>query len=293
MGREEAHVVDLDGPHPPGGSTDVRVGREAVMSDGALITAELRLAGRLDARFFALLEALERTGSINRAARTAGLSYKGAWLLLEAACNLANEPLLETSTGGAGGGGTRITTAARGLLEAWRTLQSEHREFLRAQEARLAHLPALEGLLRRMSMKTTARNQFAGTVKAVDAGPVSAQVTIALKSGDEIVATVTSAAARRLKLKKGQEALALIKASAVVLVTDFAGWQLSARNQLAGTVSRIDKGAVSSLVVLTLPGGPALTASVTNEGVEALGLKVGVAATAVFKAYAVMVATQG
>lgn len=259
---------------------------------GNLLSADLRLAGRLDARFFALLEALDATGSINKAARTAGLSYKGAWLLLEAACNLANEPLLETATGGAGGGGTQLTVAARGLLDAWRTLQDDHREFLRAQEARLAQLPALSGLLRRMAMKTSARNQFAGTVKAIELGPVSASVTIALKSGDEITATMTSAAAQRLKLKKGKEALALIKASAVVLVTDFAGWQLSARNQLAGTVSRIERGAVSSLVILTLPGGARLTASVTNEGVEALDLRVGAPATAVFKAYAVMVAAQ-
>ena len=263
------------------------------MTEGSLLTAELKLAGCLDARFFALLEALQRTGSITRAARTAGLSYKGAWMLLEAACNLANEPLLETATGGAGGGGTRLTQAAQDLLSAWRALQSDHREFLRAQEARLAQQPALQGLLRRMSMKTTARNQFAGTVTAVEAGPVSAQVTIALKAGGEITATLTSAAAKRLKLKKGKEALALVKASAIVLVTDFAGWQLSARNQLAGTVSRIEKGAVSSLVVLTLLGGAAITASVTNEGVEALGLKVGTPATAVFKAYAVLVATQG
>ena len=259
---------------------------------GNLLSAELRFAGRLDARFFALLEALDATGSITKAARTAGLSYKGAWLLLETACNLANEPLLETATGGAGGGGTQLTAAARGLLGAWRTLQDEHRAFLRVQEARLAQLPALSGLLRRMAMKTTARNQFAGTVKAVELGPVSATVTIALKSGDDITATMTSAAAQRLKLKKGKEALALIKASAVVLVTDFAGWQLSARNQLAGTVSRIERGAVSSLVILTLPGGATLTASVTNEGVEALDLKVGAPATAVFKAYAVMVAAQ-
>jgi len=260
--------------------------------DGALLSGELRIAGRLDARFFALLEALHATGSINRAARTAGLSYKGAWLLLDSACNLANEPLLETLTGGAGGGGTRLTAAALGLLGAWQELQVEHREFVRVQEARLATLPALHGLMRRMSMKTTARNQFAGNVSALDIGPVSAQVTIALKSGDQITATLTSVAAKRLKLAKGKEALALIKASAVVLVSDFAGWQLSARNQLAGTVSRIERGAVSSLVVLTLPGGGVITASVTNEGVEALGLAVGVPATAVFKAYAVMVAAQ-
>ena len=141
-------------------------------------------------------------------------------------------------------------------------------------------------------MKTTARNQFAGNVAALDIGPVSAQVTIALKAGSEITATMTSAAAKRLKLAKGKEALALVKASAVVLVTDFAGWQLSARNQLAGTVSRIERGAVSSLVVLTLPGGGAITASVTNEGVDALGMAVGMPATAVFKAYSVLVAAQ-
>ncbi len=262
------------------------------MSDGSLLSAELRIAGRLDARFFALLEALQATGSITRAARTAGLSYKGAWLLLESACNLANEPLLETLTGGAGGGGTRLTEAARGLLQAWRTLQAQHREFLREQEARFAELPALQGLLRRMSMKTSARNQFAGTVKAVQMGPVTAQVTLALQAGGEITATMTSAAAERLKLKKGKEALALVKASAVVLVTDFAGWQLSARNQLAGTVSRIEPGAVSSLVVVTLPGGAAITATLTNDAVQALGLQVGAPATAVFKAYSVMIAAQ-
>lgn len=260
--------------------------------DGALLSADLRLAGRLDARFFALLQALDRTGSITAAARTAGLSYKGAWLLLEAACNLANAPLLHTATGGAGGGGTRLTDAARDLLAAWNALQARHQDFLREQENQLSQLPALQGLLRRMSMKTTARNQFAGIVSAVEIGPVSATVSIALASGGEITATMTAAAAKRLKLKKSKEALALVKASAVVLVSDFAGWQLSARNQLAGTVSRVEKGALSSLVALTLPGGAVITASVTNEGVEALGLTVGMAATAVFKAYAVMVATQ-
>jgi len=259
---------------------------------GSLLSAELKLAGRLDARFFALLAAVESTGSITRAARTAGLSYKGAWLMLESAANLSHEPLLASATGGAGGGGTQLTEAARTLLQAWHTLQADHARFLREQDTKLAQLPALHGLLRRLSMKTTARNQYAGIVNSVALGPVSTEVAIRLKSGDEITATMTTAAAKRLKLEKGKEALALIKASAIVLVTDFAGWQLSTRNQLEGTVSRIEPGAVSSLVVLTLPGGATVTASVTNEGVEALDLKVGMPATAVFKASAVMVAAQ-
>ena len=45
------------------------------------------------------------------------------------------------------------------------------------------------------------------------------------------------------------------------------------------------------MVVLTLPGGAAVTASLTHEGVEALDLKAGAPATAVFKANSVMVAT--
>ncbi|MBW8894451.1 MAG: TOBE domain-containing protein, partial [Burkholderiales bacterium] len=86
--------------------------------------------------------------------------------------------------------------------------------------------------------------------------------------------------------------LALVKASEVVLVSDFAGYRLSARNQLAGTVSRVQRGAVSSLIGLTLPGGVAVTASVTNDAVDALGLAVGQPATACFKAYAVMLAVR-
>ncbi len=139
-------------------------------------------------------------------------------------------------------------------------------------------------------MKTTARNQFPGTISEVESGPVTTQVAITLRSGQAITATMTTNAARRLKVKKGQEAIALIKSSAVVLVTDFAGYELSARNQLSGTISRLEKGAVTSMIGITLPGGAVVTASVTNDAVDALKLKVGSEATAVFKAYSVMVA---
>jgi molybdate transport system regulatory protein len=263
------------------------------MPDATLVSGELKLAGRLDARFFALLEAIAATGSINKAARTAGYSYKGAWMLLDTAGNLAHAPLTERVTGGSGGGGTRLTPAALALVDAWRRLQHAHADFLREQDAWLLQQPALAGALRRMAMKTTARNQFAGTISHIESGPVTTQVTLSLRGGGDISATVTTSSAKRMKLKKGQEALALVKASSVVLVSDFAGYVLSARNQLAGTISRLEKGAVSTMVGLTLPGGDVVTATVTNDAVDALGLKVGQDATAVFKAYSVMLAVQG
>lgn len=260
------------------------------MAEGALLSGDLKLAGRLDARFFALLQAIEATGSINKAARTAGYSYKGAWMLLETAANLAQEPLTERAIGGKGGGGSRLTPAAHALIQAWQQLQAAHRAFLQEQDTWLLRQPALAGTLRRIAMKTTARNQFAGTVSRLEAGPVTTEVSIALRGGVEITAAMTTRAAERLKLKEGSDAIALIKASAIVLVTDFAGHALSARNQLAGSISRLERGAVSSLVGVTLPGGSVITASVTNDAVEALGLKVGQDATAVFKAYSVLVA---
>lgn len=262
--------------------------------DPSLLQGELRLAGRLDGRFFDLLAALDLTGSLQKAARVAGYSYKGAWLVLDAAAALTHAPLVRSAVGGRGGGGSRLTAEAQALLVAWRQLQTRHAGFLREQEAWLTAQPALDALLKRMAMQTTARNQFTGHISAVLPGPTTTRVKLALTGGDpDISAAMTTEAAQELQLAVGQEALALVKSSEVVLVTDFGGYRLSARNQLAGTIARVQRGAVSSLVGLTLPGGTTVTASVTNDAVDGLGLAVGQPATAVFKAYAVMLAVRG
>jgi molybdate transport system regulatory protein len=260
------------------------------VADNGLLSAELRLAGRLDERFFKLLAAVAATGSINRAAKTAGYSYKGAWLLLETAANLAHAPLLTRSIGGRGGGGSQLTATGTSLLEAWAHLQRASQAFLREQESWLSQQPALFGTLRRIAMKTSARNQFVGNIASLTVGPVTTEVRLSLRGGQTLTAALSSRAAQELALHTGQEAMALVKASSVVLVGDFAGFRLSASNQLAGTISRVARGAVSSLVGLTLPGGVVITASLTNDAVEAMDLAVGQPASAVFKASAVMLA---
>ncbi|WAH55751.1 TOBE domain-containing protein [Pseudomonas silvicola] len=133
-------------------------------------------------------------------------------------------------------------------------------------------------------MKVSARNVFKGTVSQVNEGAVNAEVALTLPGGEALVAVVTLASVKSLGLAVGKEAVALVKAPWVVLMTDAGGYRLSARNCLQGQVVRVGDGAVNAEVVLRLPGGAEVFAIVTREAVQELGLAAGVAATAVIKA---------
>jgi len=69
-------------------------------------------------------------------------------------------------------------------------------------------------------MKISARNAFGGTIKKIVRGPVSTEVTIRVSKEVEIVSVITTNSAKRLKLKKGQRAHALIKADSVIVGVD-------------------------------------------------------------------------
>ena len=69
-------------------------------------------------------------------------------------------------------------------------------------------------------MKFSARNSLKGTITKIVRGPVSTEVIIHVAEGVEIVSVITSSSAKRLKLKKGQTAHALIKADSVIIGVD-------------------------------------------------------------------------
>jgi molybdate transport system regulatory protein len=142
-------------------------------------------------------------------------------------------------------------------------------------------------------MKASARNQFTGTVSLVTIGAVNAEVYISLKGGETIVASITKESVETLAIKTGLEVVALVKAPQIILVTDFGGYRLSARNQLQGTVTQVKAGVVNAEVDIELKGGEQVAATVTNDSIEALGLRKGQSATAVFKAGAVILAVAG
>jgi len=68
--------------------------------------------------------------------------------------------------------------------------------------------------------------------------------------------------------------------------------KLSARNQIAGTIKAVHKGATTAHVEIEIGGGAVVTAAITNEAVAALGLAVGQKAWAVIKASDVMVGVE-
>lgn len=111
---------------------------------------------------------------------------------------------------------------------------------------------------------------------------------IAIAGGHTVVATVTRDSTQELGLTVGSEVFALIKASSIILVGEAEDVRFSARNQFAGTVARVQTGAVNTEVIITV-GDSTLAVIITNGSAENLELKEGSAVTAIFKASSVIV----
>jgi molybdate transport system regulatory protein len=259
-------------------------------------TLSLRRADRafLGGDRIRLLEAIDEFGSISRAAREVGVSYKTAWDAVDAMNNAAEKSLVSRAAGGRGGGGTTLTDAGKEAVRMYRVLQGEHQRFVERLEERLGDVGRFYSMIRRVAMRVSARNMFLGKVTEVRKGAVSIEVTLALKGGETLCAVVTNESARGLGLKPGLEAYAFFKASAVILGKELDGAKVSARNVLRGRVDRIVNGPVNAEVTVALPGGSVVTAIITRESAEKrLGLAVGDQVFALVKASSVILGLDG
>jgi molybdate transport system regulatory protein len=73
----------------------------------------------------ALLEAIKSTGSISDAARSLGMSYRRAWMLVNSLKQGFSEAVTVSSTGGKGGGGARVTPFGMSMIKQFRLLERE------------------------------------------------------------------------------------------------------------------------------------------------------------------------
>jgi molybdate transport system regulatory protein len=237
-----------------------------------------------------LLRKIRETGSINRAAQSLGLSFKAAWQAVEQMNNSADQPLVVRARGGKDGGGTRLTEHGEDLVAAFEAAEAEHERLLRSLSERVADFGLLHQWVKRIGMRTSARNQFWGTVSSVRKGGVNGEVILDVPGAGRVVASITNDSVDALGLRPGREACAVIKASSVILALADPPPRTSARNLFRGRVARCIEGAVNGEVSLELGEGKTLTAVVTNASIQALGLREGVEVCALVKASSVIVA---
>ena len=91
------------------------------------IRIDLASGDRIGPGKIALLEAIRSTGSISAAARSIGMSYRRAWLLVEEINQTLREPAVTAETGGVRGGGAMLTPVGKQIIELYRAIESQAR----------------------------------------------------------------------------------------------------------------------------------------------------------------------
>lgn len=127
--RSPEHVGFKDAP-----IGELRIsGRVWIEKDGATYLAWGRVV---------LLEHIERFGSISAAARSMGISYRHAWLLVEQMNKLSQAPLVSAKKGGSKGGGALLTPHGKSVVQGFWLLVRKFESFLKeaSEDERLSGL---------------------------------------------------------------------------------------------------------------------------------------------------------
>ena len=234
-----------------------------------------------------ILRRIGDVGSISEAARGAGVSYKAAWQAIDTLSNPAGEALVDSSVGGAGGGGARLTDAGRRLLAAADEITKARRQVLARLAGRKGSGVQLIGVAA-LGLRTSMRNQQPCTVKALAARGPMVRVEMLLPDGAALASRITRESAELLALAPGLAVIALCKATAVRIGTGFATGE--GRNQFSGRVARGSRDASGSAeVTLKMDAGLNLVGFAD----AASGLKTGSAALAEVDETAVVISVPG
>lgn len=235
-----------------------------------------------------LLELIDRHGSISKAAKAMKMSYKAAWDAVNAMNNLADEPIVSRETGGKGGGGTKLTSYGKELIGVYKQAESEHRNFLQNLTRKIQNFDNHFAFFQRMSMRTSARNQFGGVITEITKGSINAEVGIKIAEDTMIYASITNESLEELALKEGMTAYALIKSGWVTLL-DGECTKVSARNRLCGEITSFNSGAINSEVSVQVDEKNSITATITNASAKDMALHLGSKVCAIFKSNSVIV----
>jgi molybdate transport system regulatory protein len=129
------------------------------------------------------------------------------WNYIQEIHSVLGETVVETYKGGkSGGGGAKLTATGKNLLAEYTRLESCLGEFL----ANAEH-PEVK------NVKLSARNNLKGKVVAVEKGIITAKVKIEVTAPATVTAVITKEAVEDLNLKVGDEVVAIVKSTEVMI----------------------------------------------------------------------------
>ncbi|MGF1702033.1 TOBE domain-containing protein [Photobacterium makurazakiensis] len=241
-------------------------------------------------RRVALLKAIEATGSISQGAKAAGISYKAAYDAIKDMNNRADSPIIDSEKGGKGGGGAVLTHQGKRLVQMYDLLDHIQSMGLQALNDDNVPLHSLLGVMSKLSLQTSARNQLFGSIIAIENHDLHDLVKIELPSGEIIHATITHGSTVRLKLHVGKDVVALFKGPAISVTTQQPN-KNDALNQLKGTLTSIKSDGHSTEVFLKISAENEICALVENTDNTESPLTVGMEVYAAFPHSQVIIAT--
>jgi molybdate transport system regulatory protein len=235
-----------------------------------------------------LLFAIAKEGSISKAAKAVPMSYKSAWEAIDTMNNLSPIPIVQKETGGAGGGGTKLTICGEKLLKMYTLLKEHQKKFLETLRDMTDMDSGTLKTIGRLSMQISARNQVQGIIDHIGRGSVNVEVSLKLKSGNTLTSNITNNAIDSLNLKVGDEVSAIFKSSSVLVSTD-TDLVISGRNQLKGSVTAINVGDINAELIIDIGDTDKIASVITAGSVKNLNIEVGTKVCAVIKASDVMI----
>ena len=131
-----------------------------------------------------------------------------------------------------------------------------------------------------------ARNVIKGTVKEIKKGSVNGIVKVDIGGGNIVSSNCSMESIEHLNISVGSEVQVVIKAMGVLLANE--KLNIGARNQIEGKVTEIQRGSINCIVKLKTTNDLTITANLSMESVDELGIKEGQNAVAIFKAMNVL-----
>ncbi|MDT8338985.1 MAG: TOBE domain-containing protein [Sulfurimonas sp.] len=229
-----------------------------------------------------LLMHIQKEGSITKAAKSMKMSYKAAWDSVDAMNNLSEFPLVTSSKGGKGGGGTHLSEYAKELIDTYKILQEEHQQFLDNLSKRISEKNGHIHLLKSMDIRISARNQLKTKVLSIQRGVVESIVFLELGNKESITAVITNDSLTTLEIDVGMELYALFKANALILNDEFSP-DKNDMNSFIGKIVRIEHDSLNAEVIIELKGGNTVCSTLPIEMLKRLNLKSGMQVSAFCK----------